>query len=436
MPDFSLRPMLATSWEPNGDATSYKFRLRQGVKFHDGSDFTADVVVFFSIKRVQNPATGSPGASFLDFITDVVALDDHTVRFDLAVPNAFLPDTLSISNAKIVPSNVDQARFATETFGTGPFRLTDFLSGVRATFVRNDDYWMEGRPYLDEVIVFYMDKEATRVAALKSGQVDALLSLEAGSVDSLETDANTVVSEAASSGYMNLAMDLREAPFDNILVRNALQAATDRELILKEAQFGRGGIAYDHPITSDNPVFNPDCKPPEYNPQLARDLLVQAGYPDGIDLTLYTSDAGRNMVPMAFAFKESAAATGIRIDVREVPRAGFWSNVWRVEPFTTVWWTGRNADQAFSVVYKSDAPWNESRVPNLTLNALIVKGRGQPNLEDRKATYGELQCLLIEEVPRIIPVFRPVFMGLRSNVRGLEAHPQIWALLHDTWLDE
>ena len=99
---------------------------------------------------------------------------------------------------------------------------------------------------------------------------------------------------------MNLAMDVRQPPFDNVLVRKALQAATDREAILEGAQRGLGGIAYDHPILPGDPVFNPSCRPPEYDPQLARALLEDAGYPDGIDLTLYTGNpGGASMVEMA-----------------------------------------------------------------------------------------------------------------------------------------
>ncbi len=435
MPDLSLRPMLATSWEPNDDLTSYTFHLREGVKFHNGSGFTAADVVY-SLKRVQNPATGSPGASSLDFITDIVALDDYTVRFDLDAPNAFLPDTLSISNAKIVPSNVFPARFATKTFGTGPFRLTQFLSGVRAIFVRNDDYWMEDRPYLDEVIVFYMDKETTQVAALKSGQVDALFVFLPSRVDSLEADPDMVVSEVASRSYLNLAMDSRVEPFDDIRVRKALQLLTDREAIRQTALFGRGLIGNDHPILPNSPYYDQTQTVTPYDKEAAKALLTEAGYPDGLEIDLYTSATGMGMVEMAEAFKESAVAGGVKVNVILVPRDKFWGEVWLQEAFFCAWWTGRNADLAFSLVYKSDAPWNESRIQTPTLDALIVKGRGQANLEGREATYAEIQRIVREDAGRIVPVFRPIFMGMRSNVRGLEAHPQSWPLLHDVWLDE
>ena len=433
MQDLSLRPMLAVAWEAGEDLTSYTFRLREGVRFHHGKEFKAEDVVY-TFKRLLDSVTGSPGASSLDYIGEPVALDDHTVWFNLRFPNAFLPDNLSISHAKILPADIDPSRLATEKFGTGPFILKEYVPGERLAMKRNDDYWMVGRPYLDEVIVFYINDETTRIAALRAGKVDALFSLRGQSVADFEANPEIVVSEVSSSAYMNLAMDMRVPPFDNILVRKALQAATDRQAILDGAQFGLGGIAYDHPITPTDPVFNPSCKPPDYDPQLAREFLAQAGYPNGIDLTLYTSQAGANMVEMAKVFAETARPAGININIEVMPEDRYWSDGWMVKTFTTVWWGGRPPYEAFSVVYKSDAVWNESFYRNDQLDTLLNKALGQGDLVERAKIFGELQCIVVDEVPRIIPVFRPELMAMRADVKGLQAHPQAWPLLHDVWL--
>ena len=433
-PDLSLRPMLAVSWTANADLTSYTFKLREGVKFHHGKEFKAEDVVY-TFERLLSPELGSPGASSLDFITDIVAIDDYTVRFDLASPNATLPDSLSVYHAKIVPSDIDGSRLATEEFGTGPFIMEQFLPGERLDMKKNPDYWMEGRPYLDKVIVFYMGEEEARVEALKSGQIDVHFLVEATSVDGLEAAAGIRVSEVASAAYMNLAMDVRVPPFDDILVRKAIQAATDREAIKQAALFGRGTIANDHPIPPNDPVFAAQYAPPAYNIELAKSLLAQAGYPDGIDLTLYTSTAGEGMVEMAVVMKERAAPAGIRINVVTTTPDAYWSEVWLVEPFTTVVWGGRPPDEAIAVVYKSDAAWNESYWVSSELDSLLEQARGQVELSDRQQTYAEIQRLLVEEVPRIVTVFRPLFMAMSEDVQGLEAHPQYWPLLHETWLN-
>ena len=436
--DLSLIPMLAKSWEANDDLTQFTFQLRSGVKFHHGKEFTAEDVVY-SFERLLDPDVGSPIAATLDFVSNVVAVDDLTVRFELDSPNSYLPGSVALYHARIIPSDIDPERLANEEFGTGPFILKEHVVGERIVMVRNPDYWWEGYPYLDQVIFFYIPTPETRAEALKSGAVDVIFDLNASSVTALEAHPETRVSESASASYLNLAMDMRVEPFDDILVRKALQAATNREAILQAAQFGKGSIAYDHPIPASDPHFwegSQEAVPP-YDVERAKALLEEAGYPDGLDLTLHTSTSGGTMVEMAVAFKESAAPAGIRVKIQREPEDEFWSDVWMVKPFNTVWWDGRTPDEAFSVVYKSDAIWNESRYSNPRVDELIVNARGQADLADRRESYGEIQRILIDEVPRIIPVFRPIFQGLRHNVRGCEANQKAAELLvFRCWLDD
>ena len=434
--DLSLIPMLAESWEANDDLTQYTFYLRPDVKFRHGKEFKAEDVVH-TFNRLLDPDVGSPIAATLDFVRSVVALDAHTVRFDLDGPNAYLPDLVALYHARIIPSDIDPERLATEEFGTGPFILKEYTA-ERTVMVRNPDYWWEGYPYLDEVILFYIPDPETRAEALKSGAVDVIHDLIASNVPTLEAHPETRVSEAVSAAYLGLAMDMRVAPFDNILVRQALQAATDREAILQAAQLGQGEIAYDHPISPSDPHFWEGSKEavPHYDVELAKALLEEAGYPDGLDLTLYTSTSAGAMVEMAVAFKESAALAGIRVTIRREPEENYWTDVWMVEPFTTVSWGGRSTDEALSVVYKSDAQWNESRYHNPRVDELIIKARSQTDLADRRESYREIQRILIDEVPRIVPVFGPEFQGLRLNVRDCEANQKSKLLLYRCWLDD
>ena len=434
MPDMSLKPMLATSWEPNADLTSYTFNLRKGVKFHHGKEFKAeDVVATFD--RLLDPELDTPARSSLAVIQNMEILDDHKVRFDLDAPNAFFPESLSLYQGRIVPSDIDPARFALEEFGTGAFTIKEHLPGERTVMVRNPDYWDEGLPYLDGITYLTIPEASTRAEALKSGDVDFILAIEDKIALTLEAHPETKVLETASSTYLGLAMNMTVEPFDNLLVRKAIQAATDREAIRQSALLGKGSIANDHPIAPTDPHFASQYAPPAYDTDLAKSLLEQAGYPNGIDLTLHTSAAGAPMVEMAVALKERAAPAGIRIDIKEVPEEDFWSKVWLVEPFATVWWNGRPPDAALSVVYLSDASWNESQYMNPTLDALVVKARGQIDLADRQATYGEIQRILIEDAPRIVAVFKPVLNGARTDVQGIEAHPLNWPIFHAGWLD-
>ena len=434
-PDLSLKPELATSWEANADLSSYTFHLRQGVKFHHGKDFSAEDVLF-TFNRLLDPELDSAARTQLHDVVDIVALDDYTVRFDLGGPNGFFLESLSTFHSRILPTDVDIDRLQTEDFGTGPFILEEYLPGQRATMVRNPDYWEEGKPYLDEIVFQAVAEVATRAELLKSGDVDLVFRLEPQSAPGIEAHPDTVVSSAATSGNIGVNMDNAQPPFDNKLVRQAFQAATDRELINQAALLGLGSIAPDHPVPPTEPRFAPQYAPPDYDPDLARSLLEQAGYPDGIDVTLHTSNVGTGMIELAVAFKESAAPAGIRVEVQVHPSDGYWTTVWGVEPLSAIYWAGKpNPDQSLNLPYHSESPWNALHYSNDTVDELIERAKGE-TLEQQKVTYAEVQRILIDEVPGLVVAFQPVMYGARINVRGVDPHPLGYRLIQDAWLDD
>lgn len=431
-PDLSHQPMLALSWEANDDSTQWTFKLRKGVKFSHGKEFKAEDVVFTFNRMIE---VKSALAGTFPENTKVVAVDDHTVRFDFPAPYAALMDSVVKYHFMITPSDVDTARFATETFGTGPFLMTEHITGETTTFKKNSDYWWDGHPLLDEMIFVYLPDPTTRGEALKAGTIDVIYDLDTSLVTTIKDHPDTLVAQAPSGGYMNLAMDVTTPPWDNIKVRQAMQAVTDREAILQGAQLGVGGIAYDHPITPTDPFFNSACTPPAYDPALAKQLLTEAGHPNGLKVTLFTATAGASMVEMATIMKEKAAPGGFDIEIKVVPEDGYWTDVWLKEPFSTVWYGGRPPHEALSIIYPTGVAWNESHYSNADVDRLITEGGSSADPAVRKKVYGELQCLLIKEVPRIIPVFQPGLLGLRTNVRDLEPMWDKMLQVHRAWLD-
>lgn len=433
-PDLSMKPELATSWEPNEELSSWTFQLREGVKFHNGKDFKAEDVVF-SFNRLLDPVIDSPARPTFEVIEHMEVIDDYTIRFDLVSPSAFFPEVLSIYQARITPSNVDVETLTLGGVGTGPFILEEYLPGQRTLLSKNPDYWDEGKPYLDEVVFQLIPDPSTRAEALKSGDVDVIYQLEPPTAPSIEANPGTVVLETASSSHIGLDLGNWEAPFDNKLVRQALQAATDREAIRQAALFGRGSIGYDHPIAPNDPMFSSECLPPEYDPELAKELLAEAGYPDGLEVTLYTGNVGPGMLEQSVALKESAAPAGITVNLVQRPEDQFWANTWLIENFTVVYWFGRTPDQALSIQYMSDSTWNAPRYLNDELDALIVKARGQVDDAERAETYKQIQCILVEDVPRLVTAFQPVLYGERDDVRNVNPHPLGWLILNEAWLD-
>jgi peptide/nickel transport system substrate-binding protein len=294
---------------------------------------------------------------------------------------------------------------------------------------------MKGQPHVDELVFLMLPSPEARAEALKAGTIDMIYDLDGPSIPGLVAHSDTDVQLAPSGGYMNIAMIVTEPPFDNLQVRKAVQLATDRNAVLQGAQFGYGSIAYDHPITPTDPVFNPDCTPPDYDPVKAKSLLEQAGVALPLKLTLHTSTAGGAMVEMATVLKESFRPAGIDLDIVVMPEDGYWAEGWMVKPFTTVWWGGRPPYEAFNVVYKGGGSWNESFYKNDRLDALLLEAKGAADLEDQKRIYGELQCIAVEEVPRVVIVFRPVSLGIRNDVKGSAPMWDATMSLHEVWLD-
>lgn len=439
--DLTMRPALATSWTFNEDASSWTFKLREDVYFRSyengaivkGKEFTAEDVIF-SINRMFDME--SPTASTVSpEKPTMVAEDDHTLRFEFGSPNATLLEGLVKYQAHISPSNVDPDTFAHNVVGTGAYILTEHIVGERTSFIRNPDYWMDGQPYPDDMIFVFLPSPEARAEALKAGTVDMIADLDATSIPGLQAHAETDVQVAPSGGYMNIAMIVTEPPFDNVKVRKAVQAATDRNAILQAAQFGLGAIAYDHPVTPTDPRFNESCKPPDYDTELAKSLLAEAGYPDGIDLTLYTSTAGASMVEMATVLKESFAPAGINLEIVVMPEDGYWAEGWMVKPFTTVWWGGRPPYEAFNVVYRGGGSWNETFYNNPAVDALLDEAKAAADPDVQKRIFGELQCIGIEDAHRIIPVFRPVTLGIRNDVKGSAPMWDATISVHEVWLD-
>ena len=433
-PNLSYKPLLATSWEANEDNSSYTFYLRQGVKFHHGKDFKAEDVAF-TFNRVLNPDLGSAALITLKAIVDIVVIDDYTVRFDLEGPNAYFLQNVSLEMLRILPADVDVSRLTLEEFGTGPFIIEEHLPGERTDMVRNPDYWDEGKPYLDGITVQLIPEVAIRAEALKNGDVDVIWDLAPQSAPGLEAHPDTVVSTVAATGWIGMEMRVDLPPFDNKLVRQAFQAATDREAIVQSATLGRGSVAREHPIAPSDPLYAPQYAPPAYDPDLARSLLEQAGYPDGIDVVLHTADIGSGVIEMAVAFKESAAPAGIRVDVQRGSADAFWDSVWYIEPFTVTRWLGRLPDQMLMETIDGESIWNAPRYDNPVVNDLIIKARGQ-DLQGQKESYAEIQRILIDDVPRLIPAFQAWLMGMRTDVRGVDIHPLGFMPLNDAWLDD
>lgn len=429
------QPELAESWTASDDLMTWDFVLREGIQFHHGTDLIAEDVVY-SFERILDPATASPLRTVMSYLDSVEALDDYTVRFNLSSGNADLPTALAAVQAKIVCRDQTTEQLSTEPMGTGPFRLTSYVPGDHSQLERNENYWQDGYPYLDSVRMVYMPEQATQVAALQGASVDAMWQLSFENIPNINASPGVSVVEVPSGLYQPICMQVDQEPFDDPLVREALKLCADRQGILQVVVQGVGQPANDQPVPPVNPYFAEDIAPREQNIERARELLAEAGYADGLDLTLYTSASRPGMVELAVAFQEMARPAGININIERTPPDVYWSEYWLQVPFYVSNWNLRvSADETLAIAYHSEAAWNETNYSNPELDALIDEARAEPDEARRAELYAQAQQIITDDGGVVVAFFKPVVSAVRDQVHGLAPMPTALMFFREAWLE-
>ncbi len=331
--NFGVQPALATDWKANDDGSVWTFNLRPNVKFHDGSAFTAKDVIF-SFARLFDPKAPSPSAAWLSPIDPaaIKAPSDLVVEFHLKEAVVEFPELIAYSKILKDGQTADQVR--TAGIGTGAFKVEKFVPGEEpAIFVKHDQYWQPGKPGVDRVEVHSVPGRGGAYRGLDLRPDRYLLGSAAarlGAAGARQERGAAIAAHGLLARHHRLD---RHQAFRSPKVREALKLAANREQLLKAVLGGRGSLGNDSPVApwikfglKDEPQRKQDIAQ-------AKQLLAEAGYPDGIDLELYTSASGSGLVELATAYKAQAEAAGIRITINQAPAEDYWSNIWLKKPF-------------------------------------------------------------------------------------------------------
>ena len=412
-----LVPELATSWESNAEATEWTFRLRENVQFHNGAAFTAKDVLY-TLKNVMNPELESPGASVLAIVKaeEAKAVDDYTVVFALRQPHADFPLLLVHYSMYIIPDGIGSA-INTTGVGTGPFKLTQFAPEGVTTVVANPTYWA-GAPGVAQVDIVGIADAEGRTAALLADQVDYLEAVSPDSVDTIQQKPECVLNTLPSGAWPVFVMKTDEAPFNDNRVRMAMKLVVDREAMVKSVLRGYGRVASDNPVWPGDQYYKEIPRPRDV--AKAKALLAEAGFANGLEVTLYTSDIDVNMIPMTVLYKEMAAEAGINITIQQEPADGYWNDIWMKMPFCCSSWGERTADQVLNEVYRTGASWNETFWSNATFDGLLDQARQELDATKRKELYQQAQQLLADEGGAIIPFFTDTLSANQKRVKGVD----------------
>jgi len=430
MPSGEIAGELAESWEASDDAATWRFKLRQGVEFHNGKSMTADDVIA-SLNHHRGEETESAAKGIVDPIKDITADGDDTVVVTLNGGNADFPFLVSDYHLVICPANEDGTIDWESGAGTGSYVLDSFEPGVNTRVTRNPNYWKEGRAFFESVENLFIADAVARTNALRSGEIESMSNLDLKTEHLLRRDENLQIFPINGNKHAVLPMHTDQAPFDNVDVRLALKYAINREEILQKIVKGQGEVGNDSPVGPANIYRATAEELPQraYDPEKAKFHLKQAGM-ESLSVQLHLADtAFEGAIDAGQLYTETAKAAGINIEITREPDDGYWSNVWLQKPWVGGYWGGRpTEDWIFSQIYAAGADWNETKWNNARFNELLVQARSELDPTKRRELYVEMQRLVHDDGGAIIPMFMAYTHAASKKIGLPEQMANNWEL--------
>lgn len=412
-------PDLAESFEPGADPSVWIFHLRKGVEFHNGKTLGPDDVIF-SLMRHADESVGSAASGLGSQIKEVRADGPNKVVVDLTGPNADFPIVVATPHFAITPAGTT---VFSAGIGTGPFKIKEFTPGVRSISIRNENYFRDGRPYVDSIEFFGISDANARLNALLSGDVHMVSEIAPAALAQVEASDGVEVLETPAPRFSQLIMMVDRAPMDNPDLRLAMKYLIDRERVVKTLMRGYGVLGNDHVIPPISPLYNTDLPQRELDHDRARHHLKKAGM-ENATLELHVSEAASQSVDMGQMLQREASQIGLTINLRREPSDGYWSNIWMQRGFHAGEW---NARPTFGILldlgWQSGAKWNETQIKDDRLDALITETRVAVDMGRKKEVFDEIQAILYEKGGNLIPAFGSYLDGKSTAVMGMPSAP-------------
>ncbi|MFD2610913.1 ABC transporter substrate-binding protein [Paenibacillus gansuensis] len=444
-----VMPALAESYEASPDGLTYTFKLRQGVKFHDGTDFNADAVVF-NFNRWTDPKSPYKfeGDSFDYYdsmfgpdgsrvIKEVKAVDPSTVQIILNKPQApFLQNiampSFSIGSPKAIQEKKD--KYKSEPVGTGPFMFKEWKRNDSITVEKNPNYWQQGLPKLNKVIIRVIPENTARFTALQNGEIDLMEGVNPDDLAALEgnTDLQKIMRDSFNVGY--LGFNTKKKPFDNPKVRVALNYAVNKEGLI---QAFYGGLAKPavNPMPPSTLGYNADVQDYPYDLEKAKTLLAEAGYPNGLpdELTFYAMPVARPYMPdgkkVAEAIQADFAKIGVKTKIESPEWATYLDDAKKgdKDDLYMLGWQGDNGDPdnfLFTLLHKDAIGSNNySFYSNEEVNKLLTAGQSETDPKKREDLYKQAQLLIKQDAPWVPLVHSTPLLAGKANLSGYVPSP-------------
>lgn len=435
---------LAKSWEPSEDGLTYTFELQEGVKFHDGTDFNAEAVV----KNFERWASGNAeqfpyyNTMFGGFegdeghvIESVTAEGDHTVVFKLKRPQAPFLKNLAMDMFAIASPTAFEEQgdndFERNPVGTGPFKFVEWKPNDSITIEKFDDYWQEGLPKLDKVIFRSIPDNAARLNALTAGEIDLADGINPSDGESIENNADLQLFERPSMNIGYLGLTVTREPFDNKLVRQAMNHAIDKQSIIDAFFEGRADIAV-NPMPPSISGYNEDIKGYDYDPEKAKALLEEAGYGDGFEMELWAMPVPRPYMPdgekVAEVIQKNLADIGVTAKIVSHEWATYLDLASKGEADAfMLGWTGDNGDPDNFIYALLDedniGSNNYTYFKNDETHKLLIEAQTEVDESKRIELYKKAQEILHDEAPWVPLAHSTPLLAGAKDITGFLPHP-------------
>jgi peptide/nickel transport system substrate-binding protein len=428
--ELNLQPILAESWEPNDDASVWTFKLRQGVKFQDGTPFVAkDVVGTFD--RLSNPKTGGNALSALGGYLkpgNTEAVDDTTVAFHLDSPNGNFPYLVSSDNynAIILPADFDPDTWEQSFMGTGPWKMTKYTPKEGVSYTKNPDYWSPNQPLADSLEMKFFADEQAAVLAIQGGQTDVQLQFSVSGGQALLDNPDIAVIKTRSAAHRQVHMRTDMDPFTDKRVRQAIALVLDREAIVQGLFNGLSDIGNDHPFAPVFPSTDTSVAQRQLDVDQAKQLVADAGMSGGFSVKLETWK-GFEIPDYAVLIQNAAKQIGGDIQLSITDASTYYgdgtygNSRWLDSVMGITEYGHRGVPNVFlDAPLKSTGTWNSAHFKNPTYDGLVNDYVSSVDLQSQKSTAGKIEQLLLDETPIIFSYFYYFLTATKKNVAGVE----------------
>lgn len=449
----AIHPFLMKSWSVSEDLKTWTLNIQEGVTFNNGDKFTADDVVF-TIREWLNKDVGSSMLGMVGGYLDpsgIEKLSDHQVRLHFKRPEIAFPQHCFAYQSFVLNHRTFEGEFLKAPHGTGPFTLEQFEEGQIARFNARAHYWRKGAdgkplPYLDALEFYDLGTELSPlVAAMQAGEIH-MMNLGDGmpafaAYRALKDNPMFRVTPVSTSNVCVLRMRADVRPWSDVRVRNALKLCQHREKIHRLTYMDQGALGHDTHVYPFHPAYCPK-QIPAYDPEQAKRLLVEAGYPDGLDVEITVPGDSSQIVRYAEILKEDALLAGFRIRIKTMPASNYWE-VWKEIALGISQWAHRPlATQVLSLAYDYDETtgepvvWNETRWVDKEFHDLLMLASGTLDVEERRKIMCKLEQIQMDRGTIGIAFWNPWWLITNKHLHGVVAHPECKFILDRAWLDQ